>query len=69
MGVDGATGAVAIHAAGGHVLAEDESTCVVYGMPRAVVEKGVADRVVPLDHMAAAVTEMLAVRTASGVRA
>jgi two-component system chemotaxis response regulator CheB len=55
MGHDGAAGAVAIHARGGYVLAEDESTCVVWGMPRAVVERGVADRVVPLDGMAEAI--------------
>ncbi|HEV7662286.1 MAG TPA: chemotaxis response regulator protein-glutamate methylesterase, partial [Chloroflexota bacterium] len=68
MGVDGAAGAVAIHAAGGYVLAEDESTCVVYGMPRAVVEKGVADRLVPLDRMADAVSDALAMRPVAGVR-
>jgi two-component system chemotaxis response regulator CheB len=69
MGVDGATGAAAVHAAGGSVLAEDESTCVVYGMPRAVVEKGVADRVVPLDRMAHAVSDALAKSSFAGVRA
>src|SRR5207302_5582424 len=62
MGQDGAAGAVALHAAGGMVLAEDESTCVVWGMPRAVVERGVADRVVPLDRMAEAIVAALAVR-------
>jgi two-component system, chemotaxis family, protein-glutamate methylesterase/glutaminase len=55
MGCDGASGAARVHAAGGYVLAEDESTCVVWGMPRAVVERGAADRVVPLDAMAGAI--------------
>jgi two-component system chemotaxis response regulator CheB len=55
MGQDGAAGAAAIRQAGGYVLAEHESSCVVYGMPRAVVERGVANRVVPLDHMAEAI--------------
>ena len=55
MGEDGAEGARAVKAAGGLVLAEDESTCVVYGMPRAVVERGLADEVIPLDHMAEAI--------------
>ena len=45
----------ALKEAGGLVLAEDESTCVVYGMPRSVVEHGLSDEVVPLDHMAAAI--------------
>jgi two-component system chemotaxis response regulator CheB len=63
MGQDGAAGAVALHAAGGVVFAEDESTCVVWGMPRAVIERGVADRVVPLDEMAEAIVAALAART------
>jgi two-component system chemotaxis response regulator CheB len=62
MGCDGATGCVAVHEAGGFVLAEDESTCVVWGMPRAVFERGVADRVVPLDGMAEAIVAALAAR-------
>jgi two-component system chemotaxis response regulator CheB len=60
MGHDGADGAVALHQAGGYVLAEDESSCVVWGMPRAVVERGVADRVVPLELMAEAIADALA---------
>ncbi len=45
--------------AGGAVLAEDESTWVVYGMPRSVVEAGLADQVVPLPDMAAAIGRRL----------
>lgn len=52
MGSDGAMGARTLHAKGARVLAEDESTCVVFGMPRAVIQAGCADRVVPLDQMA-----------------
>lgn len=55
MGQDGATGAQRVRQSGGYVIAEDESTCVVYGMPRAVVERGAADRVVPLDRIAEAI--------------
>jgi two-component system chemotaxis response regulator CheB len=62
MGSDGTAGAVALHEAGGVVLAEDESTCVVWGMPRAVFERGVTDRVVPLDGMAEAIVAALAAR-------
>jgi two-component system chemotaxis response regulator CheB len=69
MGHDGSDGATAIHKAGGQVLAEDESTCVVWGMPRAVVERGVADRVVPLDRMANAIVDALGHSTRSGVAA
>lgn len=60
MGEDGTEGARAIKAAGGRVLAEAETTCVVYGMPRSVVEAGLADEVVPLDAMAAAIVRHLA---------
>lgn len=45
MGEDGAKGAMDINRAGGHVIAQSEKTCVVYGMPRAVVENGSADAV------------------------
>ena len=60
MGSDGAIGMQAIRTAGGHTIAEDEKTCVVYGMPRAAIELGVVDDVVPLprigEAIAAAVT-------------
>lgn len=55
MGVDGADGARALRAKGADVFAQDESTSIVYGMPRAVVEAGVASAVLPIDHMAAAI--------------
>lgn len=59
MGSDGAAGARCIKVAGGRVIAEDESTSVVYGMPRSVVEANLADRVVPLPEVAAAIVEMV----------
>jgi two-component system chemotaxis response regulator CheB len=55
MGSDGAIGMAAVHRAGGTTIAEHESSCVVYGMPRAAVEMGVVDRVVPLPEIAAAI--------------
>ena len=55
MGSDGAIGMKAIKAAGGQTLAEHESSCVVYGMPRAAVQLGVVDQVVPLEQMPAAI--------------
>lgn len=55
MGVDGARGAALIRAAGGEVIAEDESTAIIYGMPRAVIEAGLADEVRPLDQIADAI--------------
>ncbi|MBO8126809.1 MAG: chemotaxis response regulator protein-glutamate methylesterase [Firmicutes bacterium] len=52
MGSDGKRGAQRIKEEGGVVLAQSEKTCVVYGMPRAVVEAGLADEIVPLPKMA-----------------
>ena len=55
MGRDGLEGAKAVKAAGGRVLVEAESTCTVYGMPRAVAEAGLADEILPLDELANAI--------------
>lgn len=59
MGNDGRDGAAWIKARGGCILTEAEETCVVYGMPRSVVEAGLSDATVPLDRMARAITEKL----------
>jgi two-component system, chemotaxis family, protein-glutamate methylesterase/glutaminase len=55
MGRDGAQGARAVRAAGGRVLCEAAETCTVYGMPRAVIEDGLADLVLPLGEMPEAI--------------
>ncbi len=64
MGHDGAAGARAVRRAGGVVIAQDEATSVVYGMPKAAVDAGAVDLVVPLDEVVPAiercVTEVLA---------
>lgn len=52
MGDDGLLGARAIAAAGGSLLTEAASTCVVYGMPRSVYDAGLGAHAVPLDQMA-----------------
>jgi len=51
MGNDGEKGMRAIKASGGRTLAQNEETCVVYGMPKAAVEAGVVDREVPLSEV------------------
>jgi two-component system chemotaxis response regulator CheB len=55
MGKDGLEGAREVRARGGRILAEAESTCTVYGMPRAVVEADLADDVFPLGELAQAI--------------
>ena len=52
MGKDGAEGCVAIKNSGGFTIAEDESSCVVFGMPKAAIDGGGACTVLPLDKIA-----------------
>lgn len=59
MGEDGREGCGWIKAQGGTVLTEDEKSCIIYGMPRSVVEAGLSDRAVPLDGMAQAIIDQL----------
>ncbi len=59
MGADGAEGMRSIKQNGGKTVVQDEGTCVVYGMPKAVVEAHAADRVVPLEDIAQAITIMI----------
>lgn len=51
MGDDGTVGARALKQAGAKVVAQDEASCVVYGMPKSVVDNDLADVVVPLDQV------------------
>lgn len=58
MGRDGCDGAGAIKAAGGRVIAQDQATSVVWGMPGAVVEAGFADMILPLHEIGAALADL-----------
>lgn len=57
MGNDGSKGVLAVKAAGGRVLAESESTAVVFGMPREAIATGCVDKVVPLPGVAQAILQ------------
>ena len=59
MGSDGRDGSAWIKARGGCILTEAEESCVVYGMPRSVVEAGLSDAIVPLNRMARAIMERI----------
>jgi len=59
MGQDGLLGAGHIKAQGGRIVTEAESSCIVYGMPRAVDEASLSDRRVPLEQMAATILELV----------
>jgi two-component system chemotaxis response regulator CheB len=55
MGDDGARGMKEMHDAGARTIAEDESTCVVFGMPREAIKLGAADQVMPLPQIPSAI--------------
>jgi two-component system chemotaxis response regulator CheB len=55
MGNDGANGALAIKAAGGYVLAQDEATCVIFGMPAEAIKAGAVDQVLGIDDIYSAI--------------
>ena len=59
MGSDGTAGARLIRAAGGRVVAQDQATSAVYGMPRSVIEAGAVDLVVPLAEVASTLVELV----------
>jgi two-component system chemotaxis response regulator CheB len=59
MGADGRDGAGWIKARGGQILTEAEQSCVVYGMPRSVVEAGLSDATATLEDMFAVILEKL----------
>jgi two-component system chemotaxis response regulator CheB len=60
MGRDGAAGLLAIRRAGGCTIAQDESTSVVYGMPREAVLLGAAQRILPLEQIGPQIVQILA---------
>ena len=52
MGDDGATGLLNMRHAGAHTIAQNEESCVVFGMPKEAIARGAAERIVPLDRVA-----------------
>lgn len=60
MGADGARGLLTMRTAGARTIAQDEATCVVFGMPKEAIELGAAEVVAPLPRIASAAMEMAA---------
>jgi two-component system chemotaxis response regulator CheB len=58
MGSDGTDGIRRLKLAGGRIIAEDESTCVVYGMPRSIIEQHLADYVLPINKIAESIAQI-----------
>ncbi len=65
MGQDGLQGSRCIHDAGGQLLAQDQQTSVIWGMPRFVTEEGLPDAVLPLERLAEAIQQRVAVGRAA----
>jgi two-component system chemotaxis response regulator CheB len=58
-GRDGTDGAMALHAAGGTVFAQDEATSDYFGMPEAAIQAGAVDKVLPIDQIAPALIDFV----------
>ena len=59
MGSDGAAGIIKLKERGARIIAEDPSTCVVYGMPKAAIETGMVDKIVPLPDISKEILKTL----------
>jgi len=58
MGNDGAQGMLEMHSCGSHTIAQDEATCIVFGMPHEAIARGAASAVLPLDKIAREIVAM-----------
>jgi len=61
MGIDGAAGLKALRDQGAFTIAQDEATCAVFGMPKAAIDRGAVDQVLPLAEIAGAVRPLFAI--------
>ncbi|WP_410498991.1 protein-glutamate methylesterase/protein-glutamine glutaminase [Chitinibacter sp. S2-10] len=68
MGRDGATGMLEMHQAGAHNFAQDEASCVVFGMPKEAIASGGVDEIVPLKDMAQKVLGWVSVNSGRALR-
>jgi two-component system, chemotaxis family, protein-glutamate methylesterase/glutaminase len=59
MGSDGAEGLLALRKTGAHTIAQNEATCVVFGMPAVAIELGAAEQVLPLEKIAPALMHLV----------
>ena len=55
MGDDGANGMLEMKEAGAYTIAQDEATCVVFGMPQEAIKRGAVNKVLPLEEIAPAI--------------
>jgi two-component system chemotaxis response regulator CheB len=69
MGDDGAAGLLELRSAGASTIVQDESTSVVFGMPKEAIKRGAAEQVLPLQEIAGAILRHAARRSAALSRA
>lgn len=69
MGADGAAGLATMRKAGAHTIAQDEKSCVVFGMPKEAIKAGGAEQVLPLDAVGRAILSSRILRSAGAVKA
>jgi len=69
MGADGAAGLLRLRQAGAKTIAQDEATCVVFGMPREAIRLGAAQQVVPLPQIAGRLEQLISAVAVPGARA
>jgi two-component system chemotaxis response regulator CheB len=67
MGADGAKGLLVMRQSGAHTIAQDESSCIVFGMPKVAIELGGAEEIVPLSRIADRVVHLLQQNTTDSV--
>ena len=65
MGADGAKGLLAMKQAGAATIAQDEKSCIVFGMPKEAIQLGAADQVVPLHRIPQRVLDAMAKKAAA----
>jgi two-component system chemotaxis response regulator CheB len=59
MGSDGARGMKHIRNAGGMTIAQDEKSCIVFGMPKVAIESGCINKILPLDEMSGEILSLV----------
>jgi two-component system chemotaxis response regulator CheB len=59
MGDDGAAGLLEMRKAGAHTVAQDEESCVVFGMPREAIKRGAVEKTVPLSAIGREILQQL----------
>lgn len=59
MGADGAKGMLHMHQCGAKTVAQDEKSCIVFGMPKVAIDLGGVDRIVPLEHIPATALQLI----------